>query len=64
MGSTPRIVCGRLMRDKPWVAMTLDDPGPETALVPEECEWCRGWDVVYACAHCDRSDLDAEEEEK
>ena len=34
MGSTPRIVCGRLMRDKPWVAMTLDDPGPEIAMTP------------------------------
>lgn len=24
--------------------------------VVEECEWCRGWDEVYACAHCGRSD--------
>jgi hypothetical protein len=39
------------------------DPRPDVD-IPEECEWCRGWDVVYACAHCDRSDLDAEEEEK
>jgi hypothetical protein len=23
----------------------------------EECEWCRGMDVVYACGHCGRSDV-------
>ena len=22
---------------------------------PDPCEWCQGWDEVYACAHCGRA---------
>lgn len=43
--------CAMWTEDPPHCTCT---PAPSDA---NECEWCRSFDEVYACAHCNRNDL-------